>query len=357
MKAHLAQQVERRFQRRLDERGVVYLLGAGASVCAGLPTMHDLTVKIHRGLPPDLKEHYDTIRSALQNQLGEGRCLNIEDILSELLLELARQSVPQEHRTTELFTAITSRVRRLLQSTSTFDHHRRFVKALCAREGRTVKRRPSPITIATTNYDLLVETSCEAEQIAWTNGFGGTFRRTWIPGCLACAICEHSGTEWRPIHRQVLLMKVHGSLSWHTVANGETRETAQVPTGLRAEQALMIWPHVGKEAAILHPPFNDLLKYFERALGCATVLATSGYGYGDEHLNGKILEWAKAGNGRSLVCMSKELPVWLSPHREADWLSVLTEDAIIWNGRVEQGKTDLWDFARFSLWLESSAGG
>ena len=75
---HNPEQVAQDFAEKLasKNRHVMFLLGAGASCAAGLPTLSDLKAAVERILIGDDKKNYQT--------LGASR--NIEEILSRLRL-------------------------------------------------------------------------------------------------------------------------------------------------------------------------------------------------------------------------------------------------------------------------------
>ena len=87
-----------------------------------------------------------------------------------------------------------------------------IARILKSRGNTSIPRRAN---IFTTNYDLLIEKSCERVGIPYNDGFEGRLRPTFSTGAFSRVLCEQSfAHEYLSQVPTISLMKMHGSLSW-----------------------------------------------------------------------------------------------------------------------------------------------
>ena len=87
------------------------------------------------------------------------------------------------------------------------------VKKILKNRGNTsIPRRAN---IFTTNYDMLIEKSCEMVGIPYNDGFSGRFAPVFSTESFSRVLCEQSfAHEYLTQIPTVSVMKMHGSLSW-----------------------------------------------------------------------------------------------------------------------------------------------
>ncbi len=148
---------------------------------------------------------------------------------------------------------------------------------------------PQKIDIITTNYDRVIEYSCDLAQIPVANGFYGCYHK-------------HFDKEF-PSRRSINLIKVHGSLDvfcdTHGVAVSVPMLREKVP-GLVPE---IITPGASKYAAVLTGTPRQLLSAADERIGQARSFLCIGYGFNDAQIQENILTKARTGTPVILLTM------------------------------------------------------
>jgi hypothetical protein len=139
--------------------------------------------------------------------------------------------------------------------------------------------RNTPIEIFTTNYDILIERSLEKMRIPVFDGFVGSNEPFFIPDCL-------ERKELLPSAAWVRLWKIHGSVNWKLVKDGNGHRVVRtVPT----ESGEMILPSHRKYDESQKQPYVALLNRLGKVLEAEdSLLITSGFSFGDDHINSII---------------------------------------------------------------------
>lgn len=192
--------------------------------------------------------------------------------------------------------------------------------------------RKYPVEVFTTNYDVLFEYSFERVELQYFDGFVGGFR----PFFYADAIDE---PKLLPSQRWVRFWKLHGSVGWKLDKINKDkiiRTTDQCG-------AELIYPSQLKYYQSRKQPYVAMFDRLTSALNQQnTLLITSGYSFGDEHLNAIILNvlmnrplnnayciyYEKLSEGDPLVKLAEHCPR----------LAVLGSNAAVINGRYGE-----WD--------------
>ena len=134
--------------------------------------------------------------------------------------------------------------------------------------------RNFPVEVFTTNYDYLLETSLEQQQIPYFDGFIGSYKAFFTPEWIEN---DTAVKEWTK------LWKLHGSLGWALEDNEVIRLSGN-------EDSAMIYPSFLKYDHSRKQPYlsyMDRLSYFLKQEDA--VLFICGYSFGDEHINELIL--------------------------------------------------------------------
>ncbi len=150
--------------------------------------------------------------------------------------------------------------------------------------------------VVTPNYDMLIEHTCDALEVPWTDGFtaGSTCRRDW--GAARNSMLKitreprgKSYTDTPRIMPHIQLHKVHGSINWFRNTD-ETRLLrcdrmidGPLPAGWRRA---MITPGRGKleEAGKNRERFAEA----DAAIAGASAFLIVGYGFNDDHIHNGI---------------------------------------------------------------------
>lgn len=161
-------------------------------------------------------------------------------------------------------------------------------------------QRPGGITIATLNYDVAVEQAAVSTGVSLTTGIEG-----WL----------ESGTwKWPP--EGVRLLKLHGSIDWEW-RKSEHRD-GHLPrrvVGLRSggpnDGPALVFGQRGKLRA--EGPFLGLLAELEAQLARSNRLVVIGYSFRDEHVNELIRRWASEDESRLIKVVDPNWPIQPEP--------------------------------------------
>lgn len=288
-----------------EQREVVFLLGAGATKDAGLPTATELTGCVEKAIEREYTSLLPVLRF-IQGAIQFGKACRAQSLTSSVNIEevlmacsfLARRSERLEY---PFVGAWHERINALQplpleiqtdQVTDSFQFLSDFCKsrlhewleiknpsALMYLWGfRKFTNAGYKLRIFTLNYDECIERALEEAGVAWTNGFG---ENGWNPGLL-------DSDSYR-----AYLYKLHGSLDWVkdeklgicSVKWPPARESEELPEDF---EPLLIFGTDAKLQAV--DPFLTLLFRFQQLLIAGSVLVVIGYSFGDAHVNDVILE-------------------------------------------------------------------
>jgi hypothetical protein len=186
-----------------------------------------------------------------------------------------------------------------------------------------------PVTIFTTNYDLLMEQAFEDLGVPYFDGFVGA-RHPFFD--------LHAIEEDELPSRWARFWKIHGSVNWHQseegVRRGDTSGDLLVfPSHLKYDQSRRM-PYLA---------MMDQLRAFLKRSGA--VLITCGYSFGDQHINDVIVQGLQ-GNSSAMVFglvygnLDPKLAIVSVATRRGN-LAILARDAAV-IGR----KIDVWEGPR-----------
>lgn len=150
--------------------------------------------------------------------------------------------------------------------------------------------REVPVEVFTTNYDLLLEQALEEQSVPFFDGFSGS-RYPFFD--------IHSVEENGLPRYWARLWKLHGSVNWITVNGGVCRVSKNVPGSPE-----LIYPSKLKYDQSRKMPFlamSDRLTNF--LLQPQSVLFVCGYSFGDEHINGTIINALKVNQTANVIAL------------------------------------------------------
>lgn len=282
---------------------IIFFLGAGASVDAGMPTVAQFTQSLKEslanlrdvdGIPrPQFKQFFDLV-SEQDHTVEENYERFFEwvklvlNVRREPYRELIDLRIPPGllDVITSLPFVIGHEVISLLRSYQTSPAYLARLDEFLPESGR--------LKIFSLNYDCCVEDACHAAKIDLTTGFdpstGG-----WNPSLFAKR------------EQGINLYKLHGSLSWYQMypyieelSHGcsifeLSPEMVSERTKKPANDCypeLVLGPGDKKQS---DDPFLTLLSKFHHSLYRADVCVVIGYGYRDDHINAMLSQALRAG--------------------------------------------------------------
>jgi transcriptional regulator of NAD metabolism len=253
----------------------VIVLGSGASVAYGLPTMWTLSEYLKDNIKIESNEQWDEFVNLLNNGTD---------------LETALQNVTLDEETTKKIIVKTwelinpKDVEVFFNSLSNMDYFP-LSKLINKFFTSTLKE----LNIITTNYDRLAEYACEKSKLYHYTGFSTGFYRTKVL------------EDQNLIKRKVNILKVHGSLDWFRnednlligLSNVET-----IPVGFLPE---IVTPGIEKYKKTHSEPYRTIIQEADKALEDNNSYLCIGYGFNDEHIQEKLVNKCIQNNSKLLI--------------------------------------------------------
>lgn len=274
-----------------DKKRIAFLCGAGTSLAKkNNLTKNAPAVKIMtENVVNELKNNsmYAAAIEEIKEEITESR-FNIESFLSnveekkniigkgrlnglnkEQFVELAKEIQKLIHKEVSIHETIT-------KADYANMVHNDFAKWIVKAE------RQYPVEIFTTNYDYLFEMGLENNDVAYFDGFTGSYRPFFLSELV-------DGFNYLP--RQTKLWKIHGSLGW------KVDEKNRVVRAYSDEKDILIYPSISKYENSKKLPYTALMDRLCNYLKQPdSVLFVCGYSFGDEHINERILSGIRGEN-------------------------------------------------------------
>lgn len=296
--------LELREQLSSHTRRFGFLLGAGASMAAGLDGINGLTEKVGTKLDADEKMAYEKTLS----ELGEKR--TVEDVLSrldlyrELLTESSTKGI--DGFTYASANTLTQAVRSAIYQLLNIDPPGGFRPQQILAQFIKGIRRDYPVEVFCTNYDLLLERAMEDVGVPYFDGFVGSVSPFFAPDSVE-ATGEAGSRDVYPPTSWTRIWKLHGSIGWYLKETMDgtrriTRLPSHVPLG---GEELVIWPSREKYVEARKLPFMSLLDRFRKFLSSGEcILLVIGYACQDEHIMEMIFQGLRANMRLAVAIMN-----------------------------------------------------
>jgi hypothetical protein len=303
---------------------VLVLLGAGASVDAGIPHSAEMVRQIEAALEQDwkpYKELYNYVRSAIfyadgiRGTYAKDVAYNIERLVMSLD-ELARR---EEH---PLYPFVGAWNPRLLQvAGSNFDQVSPFrtkileklrhewieisnyEKASYFRGLISLQKELNyPLRVFTLNYDLCVEKAYHSEYQEFPERGFDKDNRYWSHELLEDA---------DPGDKNFYLYKLHGSIDWVRDPENSKLTFSDSTSKIKVDDGQIVFGLTYKLQYV--DPFLFLVYQLRRLSLEAKLILVVGYGFADEHINGILRQALRGSPDKRLIAVT-----WSGDVREGE---------------------------------------
>lgn len=159
------------------------------------------------------------------------------------------------------------------------------------------------LDVFTLNHDTVLEESLRAAEIRFADGFAEQ----------QGSLCPWDMDLLRSGGARIRVVKLHGSIDWCYYGGLGLAKTVDrnmyhftLPDGTIGQEWGTGHPTIlcgtfNKMLEYLRGPFLDLHLLFREALDSASLLVVSGYSFGDKGVNNRLGEWMSVGSERRLV--------------------------------------------------------
>lgn len=294
-------------QFRKDE--IIFLLGAGASVDAGIPASCGMINKLEALLKTpswkDFASLYNFVKSAIIYADGikgkfEYANFNIERLVNTLdelrksdehpLFPFIGSWNPKLPEVTENnFEKLGKFRKKIVEELSQQWVHSEYEENSQYYEGlsRFQKEYNHPLRVFTLNYDLCVEKSCKQSGIE--RGFGEDKFWDWN-------IFENEAE----LDSNIFLYKLHGSIDWTRDGSGKLTYKDK---GIPSDQIEIIFGTTYK-LQYIDPFLFFAYEFRKRLMSEVQLLICVGYGFADEHINAIIAQALNGDHSRKMLVIT-----------------------------------------------------
>ncbi|MEA4852861.1 MAG: SIR2 family protein [Christensenella sp.] len=266
------------------ENSPVIVLGSGASVSYGLPSMQQLAESIKSDSLIRKDPEYASFCSKIDS-FG---------------LEYAVDNTSLQPDTVNMIRLIAWDTVNI-KDWEFFDNYSTiFTSALKALFEKVIAPTPNKAVIVTTNYDRLAEYAADSIGATTVTGFEGSLIRKFeLPSSLS------KTRRVRTRERVVSIWKVHGSLDWFNDATGEIRSFPLSKSIPKECKPLIVPPGKNKYSSTHEEPYRTIIAEADTSFTEAGSYLCIGYGFNDEHIQPKLL--AQIAKGKPIVILARTM--------------------------------------------------
>ena len=260
------------------------LIGSGASIPYGLPSMADLADEIKSKL--HIKYRDDSQWKAFVKKLDETN--NLEISLDNVDLKVGIQE--------DIIWIVSKLIERKDKAALTSFISKNDYPALTDIIKKFVQK-VGPTNIVTTNYDCLIEYAIDFADGKNNTGFSGNY------------IQKFTQFSNNSIKRAVNLYKVHGSIDWFRHKENQNILSLKLFNKSKLFDKytpLIVTPGNGKYRETHVDPFRTIISKADEALRNSASYLCIGYGFNDEHIQPIIIDENK-NNKKPIVIVTKEI--------------------------------------------------
>jgi hypothetical protein len=345
-------------------KNIGFFFGAGTSCALKIPNIAMLTTGVEGKLKDDHLKNFKAIRDNLIASAPAGKSITIEDILNQIrrIREITNEKADQKfievsgEAAKKLDQEICKHIYSIIdekEKAADLTNTKRFFAWLNNLNREFTKE------VFTSNYDLVIEKSLEANQIPYFDGFVGAYEPFFCQESIEQPTGKNDLTRnW------IRLWKIHGSLSWFWKLDAATGSQQIVRAGKfnsssTVDNELVIYPSKEKYDSSRKQPF---IAYFDRLknflLSGELLFVFSGYSFSDQHINDIIFNCLRQNNRLSCIvfCFQDSEVENLHKHSASHMnLSVFGPNKAIINGVMEAWKFDGTTSGKFdSYWDDAT---
>lgn len=361
-----------KFEDLIAQQRSAFLLGAGASTCAGLPLTAALTEAAL--LSSDLDDLTKQILEDLKEKFDGVGYPNIEDYLSEIIDLLAicerrrnrgaaddKASLNGNDYTLDQLQIATDQIKgaiaKVINCDKNIEIHRRFIRAVHRTQRPGIANFHQRVEYLILNYDTLIEDALGLETLKFADGLNGGATAWWD-----VSVFDRQGLDAR-------VFKLHGSIDW--VEFLDDRLPRRIPPNLSypnvENKRVLIWPASTKYMETQRDPYAQLMGLARMVLrpdvNTQRVLVVCGYSFGDAHINLEIESALKDSSERlTVVVFSSELEPtgklleWYNDVSLTDQVVIFSKRGFFHGSISERSDVDLpwWKFENITRILEGA---
>lgn len=273
------------------ENSPLVVLGSGASIPYGLPSMGDLATYIKSNSTVMSDPNYGAFCEALNS---EGLEKAIDSVhLNDATLDAIRITTWENVNNSDL-----NFIR-----CSAFSPPQSLIKLF----EKVIAPTPNKAIVVTTNYDRLPDYAADGIGASSITGFEGSYiKKLELPNDSV------SAKRVRARERIVEIWKVHGSLDWFTDAKGDIYSfplSQDIPAGF---SPLIVPPGKNKYSTTHNEPYRSVISEADKAFTTAGAYLCVGYGFNDEHIQPKLL--TQIANGKPVVVLARTMTAACKSH-------------------------------------------
>lgn len=269
----------------------VIVLGSGASIPFGLPSMSDLARRLMESSPEGVLGQ--SVRQIWKEFIAALEATNdLESALGGVQMNEELTNHVVEHTWAHVGEADAKAFDRMIRSPEPPPLSRLY-RYLFDSTHRT-------LSVVTTNYDRLAEYATDLAGFYHYTGFTHGYIRQRQP-ISQISLNQHVGSA-----RMINIWKVHGCLDWFRGDNEQIvafTSTRAIPEGFRPA---IVTPGLGKYEETYREPFRSVINGADNALTSAGAYLCIGFGFNDGHVQQKLVERWKLDKAL-LVILTKEL--------------------------------------------------
>jgi len=270
--------------QRYLENSPLIVLGSGASMPYGLPSMQTLAEEIKKN---------DNIKSDPEYK---NFCASIDSVG----LEKAVDSVTLLKDTLNQIRTITWETINSCDLKYFDSNFPKPPETFAKLIQKVISPTPNEAVVVTTNYDRLPEYAADSIGATTVTGFEGSLIRTLEPATQNILTKRNKTRE-----RVVNIWKVHGSLDWYVNSSGDIVSVPLLRNIPKYFQPLVVPPGKEKYSSTHGEPYRTIITKADNAFVQAESYICIGYGFNDEHIQPKLLD--QIAKGKPIVILAREM--------------------------------------------------
>lgn len=267
-------------QKYLEKLPLI-ILGTGATIPYGLPSMGDLSNRLKANISSTKKEWKQFVKD-IDSGTDLESALQKNSLSNEITLKIIYETWEYiNEKDLDFFSKLT-------QDSIVFPIKTLFTKLL--------QSHPKQIKVITTNYDRIAEYAADLSGSIINTGFTGRYFLNF-----------NQNFQTFPTNQNcVEILKVHGSLDWFNKVDNTSFSVPLASNIPENTTPLIVTPGIVKYQQTHLEPYRTVINKADEAIMQASCYLCIGYGFNDEHIHPKLIQQLKQKN-KPIVTVTKEL--------------------------------------------------